>query len=484
MLKFARIFGGFLFLVLLIQTSYSATFTVNKTADTNDGTCDADCSLREAVAAANASAEADTINFSSLFDAAQTITLSGTDIIISSSGGLTINGPGADKLTVSGNNASRVFTNNTGAVTTISNLRVTGGSGVSTVQTGRGGGVYNNGGTLTLLNLVITGNAAANGGGANNAGTATLNVVNCVISNNTVTGAGGALQNFAGNTTNIINSSIHNNTTNSTTTGGGGIQGNGTVNIANTTFANNNSVGGSGGAIFYNGTLLTLNNVTIAGNTATNVTGGINKTTANNGLIRNTIIANNTGGTSPDAAGSMNSLGNNIIGTVGTSVGWLATDLQNTNPLLGTFGNNGGFGSTFLPQAGSPAINAGQNCVLDLSCAIGNPQSALTTDQRGTARPQGGTVDIGAVEVTPVANVAVGGRVFAENGAPLANAVVFLTVNSQTRSTRTNSFGYYNFDGIAVGSSVTVGVSTKAFSYANQTVTVMGQITNLDFNPS
>ena len=40
----------------------NATFTVSKTADTNDGTCGADCSLREAVRAANASAGMDTIN--------------------------------------------------------------------------------------------------------------------------------------------------------------------------------------------------------------------------------------------------------------------------------------------------------------------------------------------------------------------------------------------------------------------------------------
>ncbi len=39
-----------------------STLTVTKTADTNDGTCDADCSLREAIAAA---ASGDTIEFAS-----------------------------------------------------------------------------------------------------------------------------------------------------------------------------------------------------------------------------------------------------------------------------------------------------------------------------------------------------------------------------------------------------------------------------------
>lgn len=37
------------------------TFTVTKTTDTNDGICGTDCSLREAVIAANATADVDTI---------------------------------------------------------------------------------------------------------------------------------------------------------------------------------------------------------------------------------------------------------------------------------------------------------------------------------------------------------------------------------------------------------------------------------------
>jgi CSLREA domain-containing protein len=41
----------------------ATTYTVSKTADTNDGTCDADCSFREAITAANG-ASSNTINFS------------------------------------------------------------------------------------------------------------------------------------------------------------------------------------------------------------------------------------------------------------------------------------------------------------------------------------------------------------------------------------------------------------------------------------
>ena len=45
------------------RPAYAATFVVTKTADTADGTCDADCSLREAIIAANAAAGADLMGF-------------------------------------------------------------------------------------------------------------------------------------------------------------------------------------------------------------------------------------------------------------------------------------------------------------------------------------------------------------------------------------------------------------------------------------
>jgi CSLREA domain-containing protein len=45
--------AAFFSLQLSALTASGATFTVTKTADTNDGICDGDCSLREAVTAAN-----------------------------------------------------------------------------------------------------------------------------------------------------------------------------------------------------------------------------------------------------------------------------------------------------------------------------------------------------------------------------------------------------------------------------------------------
>lgn len=64
-------------------------FTVTKTADTNDGACDADCSLREAVAAANASESDDTINFDpNVFSATRIITLTGGQLSVCNNGAI------------------------------------------------------------------------------------------------------------------------------------------------------------------------------------------------------------------------------------------------------------------------------------------------------------------------------------------------------------------------------------------------------------
>lgn len=69
----------------------AATFTVSKTADTGDGVCNSDCSLREAITAANANgAGADTINFNIAGSGVKTITLVSTLPPIQTS--LTING--------------------------------------------------------------------------------------------------------------------------------------------------------------------------------------------------------------------------------------------------------------------------------------------------------------------------------------------------------------------------------------------------------
>ncbi len=51
--------------LLVAPAAQADTFTVTKLADSDDGVCDADCSLREALDEANATSDADTITFAS-----------------------------------------------------------------------------------------------------------------------------------------------------------------------------------------------------------------------------------------------------------------------------------------------------------------------------------------------------------------------------------------------------------------------------------
>lgn len=139
MSRFAEVFAAICLGFSLAQGAHAAVYTVTKTVDSNDGACDADCSLREAVAAANATEDDDVIEFSPVFlTAFQTLTLSLGGIVISNNGSLTINGPGSDRLEIVGIFPSRPLTINTATVN-IHGLTFRNGSGTSTIDTGRGG---------------------------------------------------------------------------------------------------------------------------------------------------------------------------------------------------------------------------------------------------------------------------------------------------------------------------------------------------------
>src|SRR4051812_37308158 len=129
--NFYKLFSPIAIIALMSASVLSATFTVTKTEDTNDGLCDADCSLREAIASANSVSGDDVIDFSpSIFNTAQTVTLGGTEFFVAVNGSITINGPGSSLLTVSGNDSSPVFGMADGASLSISGLRITLGNAV------------------------------------------------------------------------------------------------------------------------------------------------------------------------------------------------------------------------------------------------------------------------------------------------------------------------------------------------------------------
>lgn len=98
-----------------MPAGYAATYTVTNLDDSGPG------SLRQAVLDANNSLPSDTINFAANVKGVITLA-SRIDIL----GKMTINGPGADVLTLDGNNATSIFLNNSPGAT-IAGLTLTKG---------------------------------------------------------------------------------------------------------------------------------------------------------------------------------------------------------------------------------------------------------------------------------------------------------------------------------------------------------------------
>ncbi len=128
------------------------------------------CSLRDAMTLANSQETADILFAADL--SGSTIDLSaGTNTPLPAiTANLTLMGPGAGNLTVSGGGSvGTLFTVNSGAVASISGLTIANGTNGN-----NGAGIYNSG-TLALTNSTLSGNQAIyfgnNGGGIYNSGT-------------------------------------------------------------------------------------------------------------------------------------------------------------------------------------------------------------------------------------------------------------------------------------------------------------------------
>jgi hypothetical protein len=395
----------------LLTSAQAATQTVTNTADSGAG------SFRQAIANA---ASGDTINFSLTFPA--TITLVST---LTLNKNLTIVGPSANSVTVSGNNAVRVFDVTAGTIA-ISGLTVTNGSVSGLLQNGAGFRMAT-GVSLSLDRCIIH---------------------NCVLSGATAGSPdrGAAVYVNVNSTLSMKNCYVYSNSVPTTLGGygnGGAIYSLGTINIYNTTLSNNTA---ESGAAIYNenstGATSSLNNVTVSGNVDTSdsailvqSTGPFNLTNctiANNSTsdwesgfyaantctinMRNTIIAGNTTandeGDSCDiyidttnliglGATTFNSLGYNLIGANQTeAIVWVATDIHGTEASkqsanLATLADNGGYAQTNALSGGSAAVNPASS------------NSAPFVDERGYLR--NGTADRGAFEyqgTLPVATAA------------------------------------------------------------------------------
>lgn len=421
------------------------TYTVTRADDPDPNGCAAgDCSLREAVLAANADTIIDrielpagdyTLSIAGLGDAMQ------GDLDITSP--VVIEGIDAAESTVNGAGHiinDRVFQIKTNPVT-FDHITVVGGVAPADADTfHRGGGVRVN--PFALLNLTnsrIASNHAplnnSQGGGIFNEGQAFITdsriEANTATNDAGVGGFGAGLFTAAGATTELTRSIVQDNTA----AFGGGLAGQGVVNMHESRLRNNRA-GIGGGAYLSNGSNYTFTNTNLYGNIAEQVGGAIrarngraylrsSTVSANNAGINgggiaaiddagapateirlvNTILAKNVDSTAdgqpnPDCLDQTGDLfvteGYNILGsyTGCTDLNAVTGDhfgssIQALDPLLKGPAFNGGTHLTqaFLP--GSTAIDAGSNLTT-------GPTVCPTIDSRGA--PRNGRCDVGAYE--------------------------------------------------------------------------------------
>lgn len=370
-----------------------ATWTVNATDDTSDGTCDVThCSLREAV---NLSTSGDTIVFDQAL-AGATITLTNGQLYIY--GDLTIDASalGEERVTISGNNASDVFYHPFTTTLVLNNLRIIDGFDdtwagcifsdgdlaledcelVHCVTTANSGGaIFSNNGTLTLIRTRIAESSSGTYGGGVYAGGALLRVSDSTFENN-LSPYGAALQSEAGTTTTISGSLFRGNASS-----GAGTVLVATGTISNSTFSGNQSTGGI--IVAQSSDNLTLWNVTVANNEGWGVVNALATL-----HVIHTLIVHNT----PQDCSIIGSLATDIKNL--DSDGTCGVEYTAADPLLGPLEDNGGDTWTHALLPGSPAIDAGDNAYCPAS------------DQRGVERPKDGdgdgsaVCDIGAFELT------------------------------------------------------------------------------------
>lgn len=321
--------------------------------------------LRDAITQANNDNTKDTIVFSSSLKLPAVITLTSDLPTITTS--LTIQGPGANLLTISGGGTGvgTEFFVGSGYPTIAINVVISGLT-IANANSQNGGGLQNygsTGGSLTIEGCAFTGNVAEQGGGIYNY-SGTLIVSDSTFSGNSTAnslsnGPGGGIYNGsygtgygypAGNLT-VVNSTFYNNSANQTSYG-------------------------QGGAIFNDtGASATVINSTISGNSA-NDGGGISN--AGTLTLVNSIVSGNTAISNADLGGYTDN------GTSGNEIGISAINLAK-------LGYYGGATQTMPPLTGSYALNSG---IYQAGVVPG-------TDQRGEPRPtKAGEIDSGSVQVS------------------------------------------------------------------------------------
>jgi CSLREA domain-containing protein len=421
--------------------TYATQILVDTTADELDQ--DGNCSLREAMLAANRDIAVDNC-----------LAGSGADVILLPPGIYTLSIPGTDEdegktgdlditanVSLLGSNLATVIDGGeldrvldidplrTGIVVEIVGLIIRDGTSTD----GPGGGIANHG-NLTLRQSVVQGNhtsfdgggiandgllivaestiagntADANGGGILNSGPGTLNLSTSTVSNNVASGSGGGIYSGFANVGSGLSVTVGSSTVSGNEAqsgdGGGIFRERGTLVMANTTISGNRARSSGGG--LFNGSFadgpISLNNCTITDNFTRDAGGGIDS--EGSITLSNTILAANLASVQllgPDCAGLVTSGGYNIVGSnqncsfssaSGDQVGTAGSPID---PQLTPLANHGGLTLTHaLSSSLSPAFDKGNPAPPG-----SGPGTCEPLDQSGITRPQGQQCDVGAYEV-------------------------------------------------------------------------------------
>lgn len=285
-----------------------------------------------------------------------------------------------------------------------------------------GGGIASEA-NFILNNSTLAGNSAASYGGGIYA-TEDATVERSTVSGNSIPNSaepeaaeeegGGGIAIADGETIHVLSSTVADNV-------GGGIEAlNGEAVVRNSTIAGNSTAGGIAGAGIEGEEGFEIESSIVAGNTAA--------------------------GRPADCWGSIDSLGHNLVGTVG-NCGWedASGDQLGVDPELGSLADNGGPTETMAPVSlDSPAINSGSN--------------PPASDQRGFTRPVpagAANTDVGAIEVQ--APIAAGPPTILEPARVVSGETLTCEPGEWSTDTVTDpSFAYvWRADGAQVGTGPT-----------------------------
>lgn len=242
-------------LLLVAASSQAATFLVTKETDSADGSCDpGDCSLREAILAANANAGLDTVVLPagtfllSLPGEIEYGSLTG-DLDVTDD--LDVTGAGDGMTIIDGGAIDRVFENDlvgTGIAVSISDLTITNGrADAPGSPVSQQGGAIHNRGDLTLTDVSVLGNfAELSGAGVRNATEgSSLTLTRVTFAENIADFLGGGLFNGQGTVVGSLVEFLGN----EAFEGGGLYSNDGTLTLTDVEWVGNRTVGAGGGAL-------------------------------------------------------------------------------------------------------------------------------------------------------------------------------------------------------------------------------------------